>query len=208
MAEAFALVIEGLNDLADLEDLDKNIIKSARIAVNRAAARGRTEMAKQALSEVAFPRDYVSPRNKRLYVSKSATNDRLEATITARGRVTSLARFTKEDRVKGRGRTGARVEVAPGAVRFIPGAFLIRLRAGSADLDTKSNLGLAIRTPNGVRPSNAYAPKKLGKGLWLLYGPSVSQMIYSERNQRGIATDLTPEITAQLEAEFWRQMGL
>lgn len=208
MAEAFALVIEGLDTLADLDKLDQNIVKSARIAVNHAATRGRTEMAKQVLSEVAFPRDYVSPRNKRLHVSKNATNDRLEATITARSRVTSLARFTKQDRVKGRGRSGARVEVAPGAVRFIPGAFLIRLRAGAADLDTKSNLGLAIRTPGGARPNNAYAPKRLGKGLWLLYGPSVSQMIFSERNQKGIATDLTPEITAQLEAEFWRQMRL
>lgn len=208
MADAFALVIEGLNDLSDLENLDQKIIQSARIAVNRAATRGRTDMAKQVLTEINFPRDYVSPKNKRLYVSKNATNSTLEAVITARSRVTSLARFTKADRVTSRGRSGARVELVRGAQRFIPGAFLIRLRAGAADLDTKSNLGLAIRTPGGVRPDNAYAPKRLGKGLWLLYGPSVSQMIHSERNDDGIATRMSPEIISQLQAEFDRQMGL
>lgn len=209
MVEQFALVIEGLHHLEDMEKLPQDIVRSARIAVNQAATRGRTDMGREALRQVNFPRDYVAPRNKRLYVSKKAQNTDLEAIITARSRVTSLARFAQQSTpTKRGGKSQVRVEVKSGAVRTLPGAFLIRLRAGSADLDTKSNMGLAIRTRNGLAPSGAYAPKKLGNNLWLLYGPAVSQLVYSERNNGGIATDLSPEIKQRLEDEFWRQMDI
>ena len=206
MAEAFALVIEGLETLKSIDDLPQNIIKAARIAVNDAATRGRTAMGREVLSQVNFPTDYVAPRNKRLYVSKNARNTDLEAIITARSRPTSLARFAKESK-PGRGKEGVRVEVKRGAVRTLPGAFLIRLRSGSALTDTKFNMGLAIRTENG-KPPPGYKPAPLGNGLWLLYGPSVSQLIHSEKNNGGVATDLTPDIQQMLEDEFWRQMEL
>lgn len=207
MSDAFALVIEGLENLADIKDLDRQIIRSARIAVNDAAARGRTRMSSEVLAQINLPRDYVTPRNKRLFVSKKANGSDLEAIITARSRPTSLARFAQGPMNLKR-KAGIRVEVKPGAVRTIPGAFLMRLRAGTASLDTKSNMGLAIRTKNGLRPDGAYAPKPLGNNLWLLYGPSVSQALVSARGNTGIATDLTPDIQEMLEKEFWRQMGL
>lgn len=215
MADLFALVIDGLDDLEDLETLPQDMIRAARIAVNDAATRGRTAMGREVLSQIAFPADYVSPRNKRLYVSKPATNGDLEAVVTARSRPTSLARFAQGGATKGQ--RNVRVELKRGAVRSIPGknatehgysAFLMKLRAGSADLDTKHNLGLALRVPPGKRPNNAYAPKPLGNNLYLLYGPSVSQLIYSERNNGGVATELTPEIQQMLSDEFWRQMRL
>lgn len=206
MAETFALVIEGLETLKSIDDLPQNIVKAARIAVNDAATRGRTAMGREVLSQVNFPTDYVAPRNKRLYVSKNARNTDLEAIITARSRPTSLARFAKESK-PGRGKEGIRVEVKRGAVRTLPGAFLIRLRSGSALTDTKFNMGLAIRTENG-KPPPGYKPAPLGNGLWLLYGPSVSQLVHSEKNNGGVATDLTPDIQQMLEDEFWRQMEL
>lgn len=206
MAEAFALVIEGLEALKSIDDLPQNIIKAARIAVNDAATRGRTAMGREVLSQVNFPTDYVAPRNKRLYVSKNARNTDLEAIITARSRPTSLARFAKESK-PGRGKDGVRVEVKRGAVRTLPGAFLIRLRSGSQLTDTKFNMGLAVRTENG-KPPPGYKPAPMGNGLWLLYGPSVSQLIHSEKNNGGVATDLTPDIQQMLEDEFWRQMEL
>lgn len=206
MAETFALVIEGLETLKSIDDLPQNIIKAARIAVNDAATRGRTAMGREVLSQVNFPTDYVAPRNKRLYVSKNARNTDLEAIITARSRPTSLARFAKESK-PGRGKEGVRVEVKRGAARTLPGAFLIRLRSGSALTDTKFNMGLAIRTENG-KPPPGYKPAPLGNGLWLLYGPSVSQLIHSDKNNGGVATDLTPDIQQMLEDEFWRQMEL
>lgn len=207
MAEAFALVIEGLRDLNSIESLPQDILRSARIAVNDAATRGRTEMGREVLRQVALPTDYVAPRNKRLFVSKQARASDLESVITARSRPTSLARFSKGLSRPGREKAGVRVEVKPGAVRTLPGAFLIRLRAGSALTDTKFNLGLAVRTKDG-RPPPGYRPMPIGRNLWLLYGPSVSQIVFSEKNNGGAATDLTPEIQQMLEDEFWRQMDL
>ena len=206
MADAFALVIEGLDTLKSMDDLPKDILSSARIAVNDATTRGRTRMGQDVLRQVNLPADYVAPRNGRLFVSKKASNSDLEAIITARSRPTSLARFAKENR-PGRPEGGVRVEVQRGVTRTLPGAFLIRLRSGSALTDTKFNLGLAVRTRNG-RPPPGYKPAQLGPNLWLLYGPSVSQIIYSETNGGGIATELTPEIQQMLEDEFFRQMGL
>lgn len=206
MADAFALVIEGLEKLKSIDDLPQSIVKAARIAVNDAATRGRTAMGREVLSQVNFPTDYVAPRNKRLFVSKNAKNTDLEAVITARSRPTSLARFAKQSQ-PGRGKEGVRVEVDRGAVRTLPGAFLIRLRAGSQLTDTKFNMGLAVRTENG-KPPPGYRPAPLGNNLWLLYGPSVSQVVYSERNNGGVATDLSPDIQQMLEDEFWRQMSI
>lgn len=206
MSETFALVIEGLTHLNDLQDLDQRIVKAARIAVNQAATSGRTEFARQVRREVNLPASYVQPAGKRLYVSKQATNSDLEAVVTARSRNTSLARFaTDQSSLRQRGR-GQRVEVKPGVVRTLPGAFLVRLRGGSAT-DSKNNLGLAVRTKDG-RPPPGYKPKKLGENVWLLYGPSVASILYSERNRGGVATDLSPEVANKLENEFWRQMEL
>lgn len=216
MRDTFALVIEGLNDLKSLESLPQDIIRAARIAVNDAATRGRTAMAKEVLHQVNLPRDYVSPSGKRLHVSQKATNQDLEAVVSARVRPTSLARFAQGGAT--RGQRNVRVEVKHGAVRQLPGkkraedgysAFLIKLRAGSADLDTKSNLGLALRVPAGQKPSGAYRPKPIGNNLYLLYGPSVAQLLLPVRNARnGVAEELTPDIQQMLSDEFWRQMEL
>lgn len=203
MSDQFALVIEGLESLADFEKLPAEILRSARIAVNDAATRGRTRMAKEVLSQIALPASYVAPSAGRLHVSKKASNSDLESIISARSRATSLARFAK-----GSSKGGVRVAVRPGATRTIPGAFLIKLRAGSASTDTKSNLGLAVRTKDGLPPPSAYKPKKLGNNLWLLYGPSVAQSLIAARGDSGIAHDLTPDIQDMLEAEFLRQMRL
>lgn len=214
MSDQFALVIEGLESLDDLDRLPSDIIRAARRAVNNAATRGRTEMGREVLHQIMFPADYVSPRNKRLFVSKQAKGTDLEAIITARRRNTSLSRFAQTGGKNG----NVRVELKRGAVRQIPGrrdekrgysAFLIKLRAGSANIDTKHNLGFAMRVPPGRRPDAAYAPKPLGGNLWLLYGPSVAQMILPATNPRvGVAQNLTPEIQNLLNDEFWRQMDL
>lgn len=211
MADTFALVIEGLVHLEKMTDLPVRIVTSARIAVNEAARDGRKWAADKILSEVKFPRDYVAPGNGRLRVSRFASNGKLEAAITARTRATSLARFQVGTPIlgarRGRRQEGVRVEVTPGAVQRLPGAFLIRLRAGSGNIDTKSNMGLAVRTKNG-RPPPGYKPVRLAENLWLLYGPSVAQVFHSDRNRGGVATDISPDIADELEREFFRQLDL
>lgn len=209
MRDGYILVVEGLDTLNSLDDIPPRTLKAARIAVNSAATKGRTRAASQILKEIAFPSSYVAPRNGRLVVKKQATETDLEAIISARTRATSLARFAKGSApISGaKRRAGVRVEVTPGAVRRLPGAFLLRLRAGTASLDTKSNMGLAVRTKNG-RPPPGYKPVQIGDNLWLLYGPSVSQAFFSQKNNGGVATDISPRIAADLEDEFWRQMDL
>lgn len=207
MAEQFMLVIEGLSDLNALDDAGRKAIDSARIAVNSAARRGRTLLADEVLREVDFPAAYVAPRNKRLYVKKNASNADLEAVISAQTRRTSLAQFASGGATRG-GKKGVRVHVAKGAGgAVLQRAFLIKLRAGSASIDTKSNLGLAYRTKDG-RPPPGYVPTQIAPNLWLLYGPSVAQVLHSDTTNNGAADALSPEIAEMLEREFWRQMDL
>lgn len=209
MADQFILVVEGLEAIKSLDDVPAKTLRAARIAVNDAATKGRKRAADQVLREVAFPASYVAPRNGRLTVKKRASDSDLEAIISARTRATSLARFAKDSSPAGGAgrRAGVRVEVRPGSVRRLPGAFLIKLRAGTASMDTKNNMGLAVRTNNG-RPPPGYKPTRISENLWLLYGPSVAQAMYSEKNRGGVATDISPKIAADLENEFWRQMDL
>ena len=209
MADQFVVVIEGLEHLNSFEEIPRKIVEAARIAINDTAVRARTLYGRAILKETAFPDAYVAPRNGRLVVADKATNSKLEAVVSARSRATSLARFAQESGPSGgkRGRRapGVRVEVEPHVVKKLEGAFLIKLKAGAASIDTKNNLGLAVRTRNG-RPPPGYKPVQIGENVWLLYGPSVAQNLYSVRNKGGVATDLSPQIADELEAEFWRQM--
>lgn len=213
MSDAFALVIDGLDTLQSIEDLPNNIVKAARIAVNRAATRGRTLMADEVLSQVNLPPSYVAPAKGRLFVRKPATNSDLEAIIEARARPTSLTRFLTKSYPIGFQPNGVRIKIQ-GATRTIGGprsgmkAFLFRLRSGVDLTDNKFNLGLAVRTDNGLPPSRAWKPTPLGDNLWLLYGPSVSQVLLRAQGDRGVAVDMTPEIIDLMTKEFVRQKGL
>jgi hypothetical protein len=209
MADQYVLAVSGLEALKSMNDLPKKIITAAQRAVNDAARSGRTMLDREISRQVAFPQGYMSPRSGRLVVEEFAKSGKLEATILARGRATSLARFTLDQPPVGgaRRKTGVRVEVDRGAVKRLPGAFLIKLRSGSKLTETQHNLGLAVRTKNN-KPPPGYRPTRLANNLWLLYGPSVAQVMYSERNQGGAATDVSPDIAQLLEDEFWRQMDL
>lgn len=203
MSKFFAVALDAKGVLLDIEDLPKDIATAARIAVNRAADRARTESAKRVRQQINFPAHYVSPGEGRLAVSDRATDNKLEATISARQRPTSLARFVSGP-AKEKQR-GARIQVKPGIARYLRNAVFVKLRSG--DTDTTNNLGLAIRTKGGVRPNAAYRPVQMRNGMWLLYGPSVSQALLGIKDT-GIWPSLTPEIMDNLESEFLRQLDL
>ncbi len=212
MADQMVLVIEGLETLKSLDGLGEKIIASSRIAVNKAATRGRKLMADEVLSQINFPASYVAPSKDRLHVKKPATNADLEAIIEARARPTSLARFLTKSYPTGYQPNGVRVRIQHGASRLIGGpnsrtrAFLFRLNSGTDG--SKNNLGLAVRTQNGLAPSRAWKPAPLGDNLWLLYGPSVSQALLDATGKNGAAVTLTPDIIDVLTKEFDRQMEL
>ncbi|WP_051383431.1 hypothetical protein [Bradyrhizobium sp. WSM3983] len=200
MAGLYAFAVEGLSTLSSLDDLPAKIEQAARRAVNAATDRARAAAVRGVRQQVNFPASYFTGDDSRLRVSKRPSTGDLEGVVTGRQRPTSLARFTTSGSVGTRG--GVTVEVKSGSARFMRRAFLIRLRAGNADLDTKSNLGLAVRLKPGESLSNKRNMIRMSNGLYLLYGPSVDQVF------RTVASDISPEIADFLEAEFLRLVGL
>lgn len=204
MARNYAVVVEGISDLREIEGLRDEIMFNAVRAINKTAESGRTQAARRIGQQVAFPASYLNPAQKRLWVSRKATKGSLEARITARSRPTSLARFVSGGAAGGQ---GLRVEVKPGSTRFLRRAFLIKLRAGSASIDTKSNMGLAVRLKPGDDLRNKKSVVKMARGLYLLYGPSVDQ-VFLDNAGDGVAEDIAPDLLDNLTAEFLRLMEL
>ena len=201
MADSFAVFVEGLSGLEDMEALRKSIRLDAARALNTAAERGRTLGARAIRDEVNFPAAYLTPGQKRLYVAKKATRTDLEARIRARSRPTSLARFTTGSTAINK--AGVSVTVQPGKARYMKRAFLVRLKAGAGSIETRSNLGLAVRLKAGETLRNKNQVRRLDSGLYLLYGPSVDQ-VFRARDGSGVAEDIAPEIADILETEFLR----
>lgn len=203
MSSGYVIVLEGLDALSDLASITPKLTEAARQAINRTLDRTRTQAAREIRRQVNFPASYLSPSGERLSVSQRATDTRLEGTITGRWRPTSLARFAKNtDPKAARRRGGVTVAVKPGSAKFLKGAWLVRLRAGKEKTDTQFNLGLAMRLKPGESLRNSRGAVRLDNNVWLLYGPSVSQVFSTVRD------DLTPETMAFLEQEFERLRAL
>ncbi len=200
---SYAVVVEGLSALEDFRGLQKRIELAALRSINRAARDGRSDSAKMIYSQVAFPAGFLGPKAGRLFVAKQAQRGSLKAIIRARGRPTSLARFvTASSRAR-----GVTLQVSPGKATFMRRAFLIKLRRGTAGIETKFNQGLAIRLRPGERLDKKIKQVQLSKGLTLLYGPSVQQ-VFLDNQGRGVAKDISPDILDTMEGEFLRLLKL
>ncbi|MFC3724402.1 phage tail protein [Neoaquamicrobium sediminum] len=195
---SYVFMIEGLEDLGSLDDLKPQIVQAAHQAINRTLDRARTASAREIRKQVNFPAAYLQGEDSRLSVTQRASSSRLEGVITGRRRATSLARFVVGS---SRGK-GVSVKVKPDKVETMKRAFLMKLRAGNASIDTKSNLGLAVRTRDGKKPSAAYKPVKIGENLYLLYGPSVDQVF------RTVREDVAKDTQEFLNREFNRLLDL
>jgi hypothetical protein len=205
MAE-FAAFIDGIElDLLDgLDDASRRL--AAVRAVNKVARDARAYGARMIRDQVNLPARYLSEQEKRFFVSKQATRGSLEAKITARGRATSLAQFVSGSAKVGK--TGVYVEVKPGRARFMRRAFLIKLpQGGSPVTDTKFNLGLAMRLRPGETINNKLQARRVEKGLYVLYGPSVSQ-VFRANDGEGVANEIGPRTADRLADEFIRLIGL
>lgn len=195
----YSVVIEGLATLGGMSDAKDTIRQSAVRAINKTSERARAQSAREIRRQVNFPAQYLQPSAGRLLVTKQASGNDLESRITGRQRATSLARFAQGTPAKG---AGVRVEVAPGRSKYMRRAFLIKLRQGKSSVDTKFNLGLAIRLRPGETMQNKTKAIKMEKGLYLLFGPSVDQVF------RSVSEDIKPETAEFLEAEFLRLLDL
>lgn len=202
----FAVFVDGIEADFLQGAGEKQRERAAVQAINKIARDARAQAARLIREQVNLPARYVSPSEKRLYVSRQAQGSNLEARITARGRATSLAQFVTGPAKPGK--AGVYVQVQPGKARFMRRAFLIRLPQGNAAVtDTKFNLGLAIRLRPGERLQNKVTARRVERGLYVLYGPSVSQVFRANDNS-GVASDIAPEYARKLEAEFLRLLDL
>lgn len=195
MNDAYVVAVNGLDQIDDIASLAPQIARRAQQAINTTTRRQRTAMGKEMRKQIAFPARYLSGSGGRLSIDRYATPRSLEAAITGRDRPTSLARFA-DSRSPGASRKagGVSVTVAPGDTQFMRGAFIMKLRGG--------NLGLAIRLKAGETVRGKKQMSRVGKGLYLLYGPSVNQVF------RGVAEDGTDATADFLEREFLRLMEL
>lgn len=165
--------------------------QAAVMSINQVAERKAVPMIRRdAESQVAFPSGYLDSPD-RLEVSRKATASNIEAVVTARDRPTSLARFAPGQSPESTRGKGVTVTVKKGRSRTLQRAFMVRLKNG--------NVGVAIRLKPGERPDRAYKPVALANNVYLLYGPSVDQVV------RTVAEESLPEIGEFLSKEFYRQ---
>lgn len=198
--DVYAVAVEGFDDLIDLESAPDKILLAAQRAINRVLETTRTSSARKIQKQVNLPARYLSGANGRLQIAKKARAKDLEGIIQGRERPTSLARFLKG--APRPGRAGVRVEVKPGSTKEMKNAFVLRLPQGSTLTDTQYNLGLAIRLSDGEALRNKKQVVKVGKGLYLLYGPSVNQVF------RSVAEEEAEPAAEKLEREFLRLLDL
>lgn len=194
MFNAPMIINVGSDALDSLQDMSSGMQMNLVRAVNRTIAWSRTQASAEIRKQVNFSASYLSPSAGRLSVTQMATGNDISAIVTGRHRPTSLARFASNARMGFQ--RGARISVQPGLSSFLPRAFFIPLRAGNSE--TKNNMGLAIRLPEGQIPSRAYKPTALSKGTWLLYGPSIDQVFDD------VAMEIAPATADYLENEFFR----
>lgn len=199
----FAVFADGV-DVDLLEGLDTNSRRRAATqALNKVARDARALAIRQMRAQIALPKSYFD--QKRFFASP-ASQQTLEAKLTARGRATMLARFVKGSAKVGK--PGVYVEVKPGKARFLKRAFLIKLPQGqNAVTDTLFNLGLAIRLRPGETIENKLVARRIERGLYILYGPSVSQ-VFRANDGDGVASDIAPDVADRLQREFLRLLGI
>lgn len=209
MSLNFTLSIQGDDFLRDsLEKFPVKAGEAAKLAINSTLAKGYTKIKRRIGQKANLKSSYIASR---LYQNKADKNN-LSGSIVGRYRATSLARFDptqlyqQKKAGEGRKKAGLSVQVRT-ARRKIPRGFLMSLRSG--------NTGLAIRLPAGKKPKrlfNAqplYSPtgqnKNRDSDVYLLYGPSVHQIMTADKAGPSILDEVIPELTDYLNVEFRRQ---
>lgn len=187
------------------ETLDDDVRTAMVRAINLASRKTRTAASRMVRSQVNFP---ATRLNEKLKVVRRASNQDLEARIEGSDRPTSLARYlSPKGQEPGKARRGGGVSISVkmgGKRKTLERAFLINLKRGT---EATGNVGLAVRTDGGP-PPNAYAPKEIGRNLYLVYGASVDQILVAASDGDGVFEEMTPETMEVLEAEFNRQLDL
>lgn len=191
------VIARGLQDFSRFIDaLPELATEAAYLAINDTSRDAVPLIKSEMRKQINFPNGYLN--KQRLDVRRKATRVTLEAVISGRDRPTSLARFAEGATPENSRRRPIFVRVHAGQQKRLQKAFIVRLK--------NNNLGLAIRLPKGQEPDRAYKPVELtrggkGQGAWLLYGPSVDQVM------QGVSGDVGDRISEALAANFLRQFS-
>ncbi len=211
MSLQVSITIQGDDFLRDnLDKFPKQAGEAAKLAINATLDRGYTRIKRRIGEKANLKPAYIGSR---LDVKKADKNS-LYGSIIGRYRATSLARFDPVQMYsggkgsEGRKKAGLSIKVKT-TRRKIPRAFLMGLKS--------DNKGLAIRVPAGQKPKRLFEAKPLysqtGKNagkdsdVYLLYGPSVHQIMTSDKTGRSLLDEVTPELTEYLNLEFKRQFA-
>lgn len=190
--------------VAQFSTTRKNIPAAMRLALNDGLRFAGREGSRAIRKEVNFKRNYLTPstdKNARLRIAKQATNADLEASLIARDRATSLARFATSTPTFGKQARPVRVKVGLSGSRSLRYGFFVRLKKGASLTEDQFNTGVALR----VRPGETLKNKRLagvpfGKDAYLLYGPSVAQVFET------VSKDIEPTVADFAASEFDRQL--
>jgi len=194
-------------DTVSIPDFDKladsygeSINQAAVMAINDTVGMGHSRLKQDMMKRTTLSSSYIGDQKSgRLRVSRKATRGDLTASINARMRGTSLARFLTKTPQRGQ---RVSLSITPGTPRTLTGAFLMNLGSG--------NIGLAHRVkgnPN-VHPFSKGAIKLKHKGLFLLYGPSVSQIMNQViENNDYIQADISSQLNIRFNAHFGRLLN-
>lgn len=211
--------IVGLDKLVQAAGGIRATVEASRRAGYRAAnsvlGKVETQARRDIAAQINLPQSYIREQTR----STKAGPTQPTAYIRMRIRAVRLARFdarqltTVAPRAKGdprrgipagRKRAGVSVKVArKGGRRTMPGAFLLPLRAGSAD--GGNGMGVFVRSGSRAAQTAARTPGvRMGKGssggLRHLYGPSPDQLFRRWRSEAA------PDIRAMLVQAYQSQL--
>jgi len=163
--------------------------EASKLAVNDTIDFARANIRKAIVDQIAVPPDAITPA--RFGVTRRATQNKLEAVLSASNQPLGLVRFARGEKVSGK--TGVQVQVKKGGeIRTLKNAFFLPTPGAPG------SFALAVRAPGGLSNSRgAYRVK--GTDIYLLSGPSPNQLLAN------IAPKLLTTIQTRLNREFTRQ---
>jgi hypothetical protein len=177
-----------------LENLDAyvrrfgdNANRAASMTLNDTARLARARLKAQMQVEIRLTESAFT--GKRLYVAEYANPTRLQATVRGDKQGYSLSRFSVDKPVRLARSPLLQIKLGGESVRVDRGFFLPAPNGA---------LGLAVRTKGPLTKGKG---RKVGKNLYILFGPSPDQMM------KRLAPALVPSIQQHVRAEFNRQIA-
>lgn len=165
----------------------QQVAQAQRIAVADTLRWGRAQFSADIRAQLDLPLGALN--GKRFEITQHPTVARPEGVLSAQFAPLNLARFAT---------TKPRLGLKP-KIRVLAGGNTLQLDHSFYIPGPSGGLGLAVRTKGPLK--NSRAARKIGKNLYILFGPSVDQAF-------GVSLPkLKPRVADRLEAETLRQIG-